>query len=85
MWRILNPFRLGSHLFVFFAIGHTWGAVIRIPRFGAASDAVVNSMQTVHVVAQGVDATWYGFYRGFGGPSDSTSCSPPSWPGGWAG
>ncbi len=28
--------------------------------------SVVSMMKSVHVVAQGADATWYGFYRGFG-------------------
>jgi hypothetical protein len=36
------------------------------PEFGAASDSVVSMMKSVHVVAQGADATWYSFYRGFG-------------------
>ena len=30
------------------------------------SDSVVSMMKSVHVVAQGARATWYGFYRGFG-------------------
>jgi hypothetical protein len=64
--RYFNPLRLSSYLFVVYAYGHTTGAVIKIPRFGPESDAVVSTMQTVHFRAQGADATWYGFYRGFG-------------------
>ena len=47
-------------------LGHTFGAVIATPEFGPASDSVVSMMKSVHIVAQGSDATWYGFYRGFG-------------------
>lgn len=64
--RSLNPFRLASYALVLYAFGHTVGAVINVPRFGAASDEVVAAMQRVHVQVQGADATWYGFYRGFG-------------------
>jgi hypothetical protein len=66
MRRYFNPFRLASYLLVFYSIGHTLGAVVSTPKFGAASDAVVNQMKSVHLHAQGADATWYGFYEGFG-------------------
>jgi hypothetical protein len=66
MKSILNPFRWASVLFVFYALGHTLGALISVPRFGASSDAVVSMMQSVHVISQGADCTWFGFYRGFG-------------------
>ena len=64
--RFFNPFRLASYLLLLYASGHTVGAVIKVPRFGTESDAVVSMMQSVHVRVQGADATWYGFYRGFG-------------------
>lgn len=64
--RYFNAFRLASYVLVLFAFGHTTGAVVGTPRFGADSDAVVDLMKSVHVRAQGADCTWYGFYRGFG-------------------
>ena len=64
--RYFNAFRLASYLLVLYALGHTTGAVVSTPRFGPDSDAVVAMMKSVHVTAQGVDCTWYGFYRGFG-------------------
>src|SRR5919198_2017118 len=66
MKRFLNPFRLASYLLVLFTLGHTFGAVVPVPRFGPESDAVVAAMQSVQVRVQGADCTWYGFYRGFG-------------------
>ena len=66
MMRYLNPFRLASYVLVLYALGHTLGAVVGTPSFGAESDAVVVAMKAVHVQAQGSDCTWYGFYRGFG-------------------
>jgi hypothetical protein len=64
--RYFNEFRIAAYLLVFYALSHTFGAVINTPRFGAESDAVVASMKAVHVVATGADCTWYGFFRGFG-------------------
>ncbi len=64
--RYFNVYRLATYLLLFFAAGHTFGAVVQTPRFGLASDAVVAAMQSVVVHVQGASATWYGFYRGFG-------------------
>jgi hypothetical protein len=64
--RYFNPFRLASYLLVLYLAGHTFGAVLSTPRFGATSDAVVAQMKSVHLLAQGSDTTWYGFYEGFG-------------------
>jgi hypothetical protein len=64
--RFFNEFRLASYVLVLYTFGHTLGAVINTPRFGAESDSVVAAMKSVHVQAQGADCTWYGFYRGFG-------------------
>lgn len=64
--RVLDPFRLAAIVLVVFTVGHTLGAVVSTPRFGAESDAVVAAMKSVHVVAQTADCTWYGFYRSFG-------------------
>ena len=64
--RYFNPYRFVAVLFVFYNLGHTLGAVAATPKFGPASDAVVSAMMSVHVVAQGADCTWYGFFRGMG-------------------
>jgi hypothetical protein len=63
--RFFNAYRLAAYVLVLYALGHTMGTVARTPRFGEASDAVVGAMKSVHVVAQGADCTWYGFFRGF--------------------
>jgi len=64
--RFGNPYRLASYVLVLYAIGHSAGALISTPRFGAAADAVATSMKSVHFDAQGSDDSWYGFYLGFG-------------------
>jgi hypothetical protein len=64
--RYFNAFRIASYLLVLYTLGHTFGAVIETPHFGAESDAVVAAMKAVHLRAQSADCTWYGFYRGFG-------------------
>jgi hypothetical protein len=64
--RYLNPYRLASYFLALYAFGHTLGAVAQTPRFGPESDAVVSTMRSVHVVVQGTDCTWYGFYEGSG-------------------
>ena len=64
--RYFNAYRLSAYVLLFYAVGHTLGAVAATPGFGAESDAVVSAMKTVHVAADGADCTWYGFYRGFG-------------------
>jgi hypothetical protein len=64
--RYFNAYRLAAYALVLYTFGHTSGAVIATPEFGPGSDAVVAVMKSVHVIAQGADCTWYGFYRGFG-------------------
>jgi hypothetical protein len=64
--RYFNAFRIASYLLVFYALGHTLGAVTGTPHFGAESDAVIALMKSIHVRAQGADCSWWGFYRGFG-------------------
>jgi hypothetical protein len=64
--RYFNEFRIAAYVLVLYALGHTFGALVSTPQFGAESDAVVASMKTVHFVTQGVERTWYGFYLGFG-------------------
>ncbi|HSY98754.1 MAG TPA: hypothetical protein VK788_04600 [Terriglobales bacterium] len=64
--RYFNVYRLAAYILVLYAFGHTLGAVIETPKFSPESDAVISMMKSVHVIAQGADRTWYGFYRGFG-------------------
>jgi hypothetical protein len=66
MRKYFNPLRITTYLLILFCFGHTRGALISTPRFGADADAVATAMRTVHFSAQGSDATWYGFYLGFG-------------------
>jgi hypothetical protein len=65
--RYFNVYRLAAYFLVFYTLGHTLGAVVATPRFGSESDSVVSAMKSVHVVSQGFDCTWYGFYRGMSG------------------
>lgn len=64
--RYLNPFRLASYVLVLFFLGHTLGALVKIPSFGAQADAVLSAMQATHFRCQTSDCTWFGFYLGFG-------------------
>jgi hypothetical protein len=61
-----NPFRLASYLLILYCAGHTWGALLSVPRFGAESLAVMSAMKSVHFRCQTSDCTWFGFYFGFG-------------------
>lgn len=49
-----------------FFLGHTFGAVIKIPYFGAPAAAVEKSMEAVTFPCNTAVCTWFGFYRGFG-------------------
>src|SRR5690242_17906160 len=62
--RYFNAYRLASYVLVLFTVGHTLGTVITTPKFGPASDAVVAAMKSVHMMVQGMDRTWWDFYRG---------------------
>jgi hypothetical protein len=66
MSRYFNAYRLAAYALVLYTLGHTFGAVVATPNFGAESMKVVDAMTNIHVRAQGSDCTWYGFYRGFG-------------------
>jgi len=66
MKRYVNPFRVASLLLALFCLGHTLGALVAPPQFGAASDAVVGPMRSVHFDVAGSDCTWFGFYLGNG-------------------
>jgi hypothetical protein len=64
--RYFNVYRLATYCLVVYTLGHTLGAVVATPRFGPESDRVVSMMKSVHVIVQGTNCTWYGFYLGFG-------------------
>lgn len=66
MRRLLNPFRVTSVLLLLYCLGHTLGALVSTPRFGAASDGVAAAMQSVHFTLDGSNCSWFGFYLGFG-------------------
>lgn len=64
--RYLNPFRIAAVILVLFFLGHTLGALIGLPSFGAQGDAVLAAMKETHFQCQTSDCTWFGFYLGFG-------------------
>ena len=66
MRQYLNPFRLTTLLLLLYCLGHTLGALVSAPQFGAESGAVMAAMKSVHFSANGSDCTWFGFYMGFG-------------------
>src|SRR5262249_29868280 len=66
MNKYLNPFRLTTYLLILHFLGHTSGALLSTPHFGAESDVVVATMKSVHFRAQTSTCTWFGFYLGFG-------------------
>ena len=66
MSKYLNPFRLTTLLLLLYCLGHTLGALVSTPTFGAESDRVMAAMQSVHFDASGSDCSWFGFYLGFG-------------------
>jgi hypothetical protein len=41
--RYLNPLRLSAYFLVLYCVGHTRGALLSIPSFGPAGDAVLAS------------------------------------------
>ncbi|AKU90419.1 LIC_13387 family protein [Vulgatibacter incomptus] len=59
-------FRAASVLLVLFFTGHTVGGMFSEASMGPEADAVFGSMKTVHFDFNGSDATWYGFWFGFG-------------------
>jgi hypothetical protein len=57
--------RAASIVALLFAAGHTLGAPWT-PATGADAAGVVGAMQSLHFAAMGSDATYWGFYFGFG-------------------
>jgi len=64
--KYLSPFRIASYLLLVTFLGHTEGAMLAQRSLGPASDTVFASMKAVHFNFNGADATWYGFWFGFG-------------------
>jgi hypothetical protein len=64
--RAALPYRIAAVLLLLFFAGHTWGAMIRQPGFGVASDGVLALMKNVSFSANGTTCTWYGWWAGFG-------------------
>jgi hypothetical protein len=64
--RYFNVYRVAAYVLVLNTLGHTFGALVQTPRFGAESDTVVSMMKSVQLDAGGAICTWYGFYLGFG-------------------
>jgi len=57
-------YRIASVLLLLFAVGHTFGFRQNNPAWRA--DAVIASMQSVHVDAQGFSRTYWDFFSAFG-------------------
>jgi uncharacterized protein YndB with AHSA1/START domain len=64
--RYLNAFRLAAYILVLFFLGHTMGALVNLPSFGAEGDAVLAAMRSTAFRCQTSTCTWFGFYMGFG-------------------
>ena len=60
------PFRTAAVLLVLFCVAHTAGGMLSGTSFGPESDAVLTQMQRTHFDFNGADATWFGFWFGFG-------------------
>lgn len=64
--RKINLCRIAAVLMVFYALGHTLGALLFLKSFGSPSDGVLAAMKNVTFPCNGSTCTWYGFYLGFG-------------------
>jgi hypothetical protein len=64
--KYLTPFRIAAYLLAVLFLGHTGGGMLAQKSLGPASDAVFATMKAVHFSFNGADATWYGFWFGFG-------------------
>ena len=64
--KYFTPYRIATYLLVLFFAGHTGGGMLSQKSLGSASDQVFSAMKSVHFTFNGADATWYGFWFGFG-------------------
>jgi hypothetical protein len=64
--RYFNPLRIAAYVLVLYCLGHTSGALLSTPAFGAEANAVLSAMKSVHFACESSDCTWFGFYLGFG-------------------
>ncbi len=60
-----NLYRVAAVVMALLAAGHTYGAVLHTPRFGAAAGTVRDAMASVTFPCDGASCTWFGFYYGF--------------------
>ena len=64
--KYFTPFRLAAYLLSVLFLGHTGGGMLAQKSLGPAADAVFAAMKAVHFNFNGSDASWYGFWFGFG-------------------
>ena len=57
-------YRIASILLVLFAVGHTLGFRQVDPRWGI--EPLIQSMRSIHFIANGYERTYWDFYVGFG-------------------
>lgn len=64
--KYFTPFRIAAYLLAVLFLGHTGGGMLAQKSLGPASDVVFAAMKAVHFNFNGADASWYGFWFGFG-------------------
>ena len=64
--KYFSLFRIAAYLTLLFCAAHTAGGMLAQKSLGPASDAVFAAMKSTHFEFNGADATWYGFWFGFG-------------------
>jgi hypothetical protein len=62
----MKPFKIAAGLLVLYGFLHTAGGMLSQESMGPESDRVFEQMKLVHFAFNGSDATWYGFWFGFG-------------------
>ena len=62
----VTPWRVASALLVVFCVMHTAGGMLAQKSLGPDADAVFAAMKRVHFTFNDSDATFYGFWFGFG-------------------
>lgn len=62
----MKPFKIAAGLLVLYGFLHTAGGMLSQESMGPDADRVFEQMKAVHFNFNGADATWYGFWFGFG-------------------
>ena len=52
--RYFNPLRIAAYVLVLYFLGHTWGALLSTPAFGAEGNAVLSAMKSVQFRLRGL-------------------------------